>query len=66
MGDKNQTTINVGEYIANRDMHFHREQRAGERKNNVKRILILSANPMDGERLHFDEEIRDIEEVMRR
>lgn len=66
MGDKNQTTINVGEYIANRDMHFHREQRPGERKNNVKKILILSANPMDGERLHFDKEIRDIKEGMRR
>ena len=34
--------------------------------DDVIEILILSANPVDTERLRFDEEIREIEEGLRR
>jgi len=79
MGDINRSVINIGKGskvgdIAGRDLLKNYEpdldgktiSKSNNKHSGKKRILILAANPKSTSRLRLDEEVREIEEGLRR
>jgi CHAT domain-containing protein len=78
MGDKNRQVINIGNnnkgtirvdgnMQVSAKLNPLKSRDANDSPNkHVKKILILAANPKTTPRLHLDEEVREIEEGLRR
>jgi hypothetical protein len=62
--DKVKGNFTLGDIIKEKSNHQFKESQ--ERRKSVKKILILSSNPKTTPRLRFDEEVREIEEGLKR